>query len=176
MRAVILLILSLSLASCWPVYRQLDKDNTVVATDTIALRSCNIRIGVLKKVYKDHLADYHVNLAIIPTDNDLHLNVADIKVELSAFKSGKVYKPGTIKFLTYPQKSDPYIPWDPVKAPPANISQTLELKVENRNYLVYSFSGHHHNELKLHLAVNIDGETSTKDLVFKKFTEVELLH
>jgi hypothetical protein len=176
MRSVILLILLLSLASCWPVYRQLDKNNKVVATDTIALRSCNIRIEVIKKVYKDYQADYHVNLTITPINNDLSLSVSDIKVELSALESGKAYKPGDIKFLTYPRKTDPYIPWDPVKASPVNVSQTLDFKAENRNYLVYSFSGPHHKELKLHLAVNINGETSTKDLVFKKYTEVELLH
>ena len=176
MKPFIPVLLLLLLSSCWPEYKQLDKDNKVVSTDTIALRNCGIRMDVIKKVYKDHLADYHVNLTIIPLNRDLHLNVADIKVALSALKSGMAYKQGDIKFLSYPKNANPYIPWDPVEGPSVNESQTLDLKIENRNYLVYSFSGHHHPELKLHLAVNINGETSTKDLVFKKFTQVELLH
>jgi hypothetical protein len=176
MKPFMLVLMSLLLSSCWPEYRQLDKSNNVVHTDTIALRNCNIRMDVIKKLHKDHFGDYHVNLTIIPLSQDLHVNVGDIKVGLSALKSGEAYKQGDIKFLSYPQNANSYASWDPVKAPPIDKSQTLDFKIGNWNYLVYSFSGHHHRELKLHLAVNINGETGTKDLVFKKFTQVELLH
>ena len=171
-----LMVLMLALTSCWPEYRQLDKDNNPVKTEKISLRNCDIVPVLTKKVYGDHFADYHVDIEIIDINTDMQLKSADIIISLSADKSGKPYKPYQIKFQRLSNAGETFIPWDPAKAPEINAAQILELKKGNHYSLTYSFTGSHRNLMRLNISANINGETVNKDFVFKKHTEVELLH
>gem|GEM_PF-4988757 len=166
----------LALTSCWPEYRQLDKYNKPIKTDIISLRNCTIVPVLTKKVYGDHVADYHVGVEIINIKTDMQLKPADIMVSLSAEKSGKPYKLSQIKFQRLSNAGETFIPWDPAKAPEAPVSQILDLKKGNRYSIVYSFTGNHHNLIRLNINANINGEKVNKDFLFKKHTEVELLH
>ena len=129
-----------------------------------------------KKVFGDHIADYHVDIELIDIKTNIQLKPADIIVSLSEGKSGKPYKPFQIKFQQLSNAGETFIPWDPAKAPEAGASQILELKKGNRYSLTYSFTGSHRNLIKLNVNANINGEIVNKDFLFKKHTEVELLH
>jgi hypothetical protein len=174
MKILIMVLLMFLLTSCLTEYRQLDKSKKPVQTEIIALHNCNIQMSLRKKAVGDN-ADYHLYLAIKPLINDMELKISDIKLGLSAYPSGKECKPVAIKLLV-PQKPGEHGLWIPPVPTLIDSTQTLDLKAETNYNMVYSFSGNNHRLLKLDIAVSINGETVKKSLVFKKHTEVELLH
>lgn len=176
MKHFILMVLMLTLTSCWPEYRQLDKDNNPVKTDIIYFHNCKIVPTLTKKVYGDHIADYHVDVEIMDINTDMQLKSDNIIVNLSQEKSGNPYKPYQIKFQRLSNAGETFIPWDPANAPEVTPSQILELKKGYRYSLIYSFTGSHHNLIRLSISANINGEKVNRGLLFKKHTEVELLH
>ena len=175
MRWIITIVLLVALSSCSPVYRELDKNNKTIAPEAITLKNCTIDVDLTRKVAEDK-ADYHLYVIFKPLINNLHLKPSDIKVRLSAYRSGRAYKPVDIKILKDLNPVGQYGRWIPPVPTFIDSSQTLDLKPGNRDQLMYSFSGHHHRLLQVEITVHINGETVQKTIIFKRFTEVELLH
>jgi len=157
------------------VYKAWNTNSKTVVNEDITLKSCIIKLFLYKGLIGDK-ADYHINVDITPRNDNMQIRVSDIRMTLSTYPEGKTYRPGDIKFLRDQNFGETYNGWNPGILPPVSSSQIISLTKGNHYSLVYSFWGHRHNMIKLDATVNINGETTTKALVFKKFTEVELLH
>jgi hypothetical protein len=85
------------------------------------------------------------------------------------------FKPIAIKFFA-PQPNGENGAWVPPIPTPVTTHQTLDLKAGTNYTFLYSFWGYHHRVIKLDVTANINGETAKKTLIFKKHTDVQLLH